>query len=247
MTKSFRRQAFFPLVLFCVGVVHGQKPWEKKPYHEWNATEVFRVLNDSPWAQTSFETEQTGTGLPAASYSVTVRLRSALPIRLALVRQRQLAVNYDKLSRADKKRFDAETREFLECSDCEKYYLVTMTSYKPGPSEYVNVPWAQKSYGVDIAEQLMKSTLKDLLPYVLLSNDKGEKRTLAGYIPPTATSSTAMFIFSRLNDQGHPLITRAHKRLHFKIDRKVFSKLATPLNKFSFDVNRLLQGDVIAF
>lgn len=246
MTNSVRRQAVFLFVFFCVSAGHGQKPWEK-PYQEWDATEVFRVLNDSPWAQTAFETEHTATGLPAASYSVTVRLRSALPIRRALVRQRQLAVNYDKLSSADKKRFDAETREFLECSDCANYYLVTVTSYKPGPSEYVNAPWAQRTYGVDIAEPLRKSTLKDLQPYVRLSNDRGEKRTLAGYLPPTATSYTAMFIFSRLDDQGDPLITRTHKKLHFEIDRKVFSKLATPLNKFSFDVNRLVQGDVIAF
>jgi hypothetical protein len=174
-------------------------------------------------------------------------LRSALPIRQALVRQRQLAVNYDKLSSADKKKFDVETREFLECGDCAKYYLVTVTSYKPAPIQHVNVPWAQETYGVDIAEPLRQSTLKSLQPYVRLSSDRGEQRTLAGYIPPAGTSFTAMFIFPRLDDRGDVLITRTHKKLHFEIDRKVFSNLATPLPKFSFDVGRLVQGDHVAF
>lgn len=236
------------LVVLCLSPAAGQKSWEKKPFREWTLTEVLRILNDSPWAQTAYETDPTTPSLPAVSYSVTVQLRSAMTIRQAMVRQRQLTLGYDKFSIADRQRFDLETKEFLECGDCAKYYLVTLTSYHTQNTERPNIPGGYGGiYSVDIGAHLRKLTLKDLQPHVHLSNDKSERRALSGYIPPAANSQTAMFIFSRLDEQGKPLITPGHKKLHFEINRKVFNKLGVALKKFTFDVDRLVQGDQIVF
>src|SRR2546423_1432163 len=83
-----------------------------KPYQEWSKQEVTRLLNDSPWARTqvirvaarqqlrsvagqvSATPSAAGDGGRAAlggaeeaiNYSFTIRLRSALPIRQAIVR-----------------------------------------------------------------------------------------------------------------------------------------------------------------
>ena len=249
MKLSLIRNLIVGIVLLQVSPAQGQEKWEKKPYQEWTLSEVVRILDDSPWAQTASGTFHMNYGSPGVSYSVTVRLRSALPIRQALIRGRQLAVNYDKFSDADKKRFDAETKDFLECSDCAKYYLVTISSYMTGSSPPRSVPGGTLpgSYGVDISEPLRSLTLNDLKPHVHLSNDKGERRALAGFIPPKGVGKQAMFIFPRFDSQGDPLITPAHKKLYFEIDRRILSNMVEPLRKFSFDVRRLVQNGQIVF
>ena len=242
-------QVIVVIVTLLVAAGWGQKGWEKKPYHEWTMAEVVSILNDSPWAQTASETSHPAYNLPGTSYSATIRLRSALPIRQALVRQRQLAVNYDKLTSADKKRFDAETKEFLECSDCAKYYIVTLVSYVPTGMPPMGLPrgTVKGSDGVDIGAPLRNLKLNDLKPFVHLNNDRGERRALVGYLPPSAAGKEAMFIFPRVDDQGKPLITTGHKKLQFEIDSQVFKNLPEPLKKFTFEVRRLVQDGQVVF
>src|SRR2546423_1892922 len=86
---------FFPLT-------YGQKVWDKKSYKEWTMSEVEQILNDSPWAQTQIEDVHITYEMPANSYVAIIRLRSAVPIRQALLRQKQLQMNYDRFTTADK-------------------------------------------------------------------------------------------------------------------------------------------------
>jgi hypothetical protein len=75
---------------------YSQKAWEKKRYDQWSPSEVFTILMDSPWAQVRDEKFE------STEYSSVIRLRSALPIRQALVRQKQIFLNYHKFTAADK-------------------------------------------------------------------------------------------------------------------------------------------------
>lgn len=240
-------QVIVVIVIFLLTPARGQKGWEKKPYNEWTFAEVLGILSDSPWAQTASETDHTAYNLPGVSYSATIRLRSALPIRQALVRERQLEVNYDKLSNEDKRRFDAETREFLECSNCSKYYIVSLVSYLPAgsPRRSSGGVILEGSYGVDIAGPLRNLTFNDLQPYVHLSNDKGERRALVAYTP--TKRGEVMFIFPRLDEQGRPLLNVGHKKLYFEIDRQVFKNMVGPLKKFTFEVRKLVRDDQVVF
>src|SRR5687768_18066364 len=96
------------LILLClVAPARAQKVWEKKPYQQWSMSEVVQILSDSPWAQTQIEKVNDAFG----TYFITARLRSALFVRQALVRQRQIHMNYDKFTPADKTRFDADVKE----------------------------------------------------------------------------------------------------------------------------------------
>jgi hypothetical protein len=205
---------------------YGQTIWEKKPYTEWSMGEALRVLDDSPWAQTQIESGK-------EAFTVTIRLRSALPIRQALIRQRQLQLNYGKFSPAEKARFDADAKDFLTCSDCAEYYIVTLTSAFNHP------------YPLRVLEGL---SLDELKSQVSLTNDKGERRSLAGFIPPRAEGKEAMFIFQRFDDHGSPLLTTADKQLHFKIEQRVFEgKTLVPIKKFTFGVSKLIQNGEVMF
>jgi len=238
------------MISLLVDSAYSQKVWEKKSYTNWTAAEVGRILLDSPWAQTLLETAHLAGNLPGTSYSATIRLRSALPIRQALVRRRQLAVNYENLSSTDRARFDAETREFLECTDCANFYIITLASRAFGGLPGVRLPnntTTPGSYGVDITAPLKSLSLTDLKPYVHLINDSGEHREIVGFIPPAGEAGEAMFVFPRMDNQGKLMILPGDKKFHFKIDSEVFKKMAAPLKKFTFEVSRLVQNGEVIF
>ena len=73
-------------------------PWKEKPYTEWTAKDVQKVLADSPWAQPTWMKGQsdltfspaTGTVLePNAGTKFVVLWASALTVRQALLRQQE--------------------------------------------------------------------------------------------------------------------------------------------------------------
>jgi hypothetical protein len=242
MIKNLRSFLFVCAVVGCLCTsAFGQKFWEKKPYTEWSLGEVMQILSDSPWAQT--EVEENQTRLPAGSFWATIRLRSALPIRQALLRQKQILLNYHKFSAADKARFDKETREFLECSDCGDYYIVTVGSpiLKAAPTS------PSRPNSVDIIGSLKNLSLDELKSSVYLANDKGERRELVRYFPPAAAGKEAMFVFRRLNERGKSLITLDNKSFSFKIEDKPFDKLGLSLKKFTFEVKKILQNGALVF
>jgi hypothetical protein len=77
-------------------------PWVTKDWTQWTWQDCRWVLNSSPWVHADWSTG----GFEVASLSRDVQLRSALPIRQALLRQAQLRKNYDKMNAQKKQAFD---------------------------------------------------------------------------------------------------------------------------------------------
>jgi hypothetical protein len=220
---------YFIIMLFltCLAAPgSAQKVWEKKPYQQWSLSEVVQILSDSPWAQTQIE-EVEGYD----PYFITAQLRSAIFVRQALVRKTQIHLNYDKLTPADKASVDAEVKEFLECSDCAKYYIITLGS-------------KNDSYPI---RAIQNSSLDKLKPHVSLTTDKGERRELVHFRLPKEKEGEVMFVFARLDGQGKPLLTTNNKRFYFKVDEKVFEGKGPSIKKFTFEVSKLLQQGQIVF
>ncbi|MFS8087058.1 MAG: hypothetical protein ACMG6H_15600, partial [Acidobacteriota bacterium] len=120
--KSYLR-SYLPLaagILACFGVIYAQNALPDKPYQHWSKSEAEAILNDSPWAKQQevrikFDKETqvaagsySGVSGAAAAQSVTevssqmpsdfiftLRLRSALPVRRAVVRLKQLETNIE--------------------------------------------------------------------------------------------------------------------------------------------------------
>lgn len=78
------------LLVFNV-IIYGQGPWGKKPYQEWSESDASKMLFESPWAQSKSDR--------SSPYFVNIRLHSAPAIRQALVRYRQIRINYKKLGK----------------------------------------------------------------------------------------------------------------------------------------------------
>jgi len=104
--------------------------WVKKDWKQWTPQECKKLLEDSPWARrvlvenetdvshvpsatqgASIDKSSAGLNIGAGEINYVVQIRSAAPIRQALIRQQQAAKGYDKMSDADKKAFDAQMEQ----------------------------------------------------------------------------------------------------------------------------------------
>lgn len=218
-----------------------QSTWQQKNYQTWTLSEVESVLTDSPWAQTRSKGVAIGydnpvvTGInnPPSPESVTLRLRSSLPVRQALLRLRQLKAKYDKMSDEDKASFINKNRVLMECPACAENYVVALS---PGPGRGKGVP--EVFQRLSLAEAKLNIQLKD---------ERGEKRELVHFTSPRVQGDEAMFFFSRFNEKGEPLLNPSSKKLIVAFDSKLFGTSPVAITKFEFDVTKMLVNGVVEF
>lgn len=212
-------------------VCNAQQNWEKSSYQSWGAVEVKSVLEASPWSriieqETALAAMVFGVSAPKVPERITVLLRSALPVRQALLRERQLAAKYDRLSPTDQAAFDTKNKALLDCPACAKYYVIS-------------VKCNHACYGGTFIEEHKKS--------FYLVNDKGERRELAGATPLPDSQGGAVFFFPRLNDKGESLLTIGSKELTFNSLIRAMVNLDSTSQKYKFDVTKMVRGSEIVF
>lgn len=115
----------------------GGEFWTDKPYTKWSEKESKRMLADSPWARTTtlrhtilklsrrdFGTMSNvageGEGVSDPEVDYTVYLRTARPVREALVRMAQFEQKYDQMDDGSRKAFDAKWEQFLSTNAGDK-------------------------------------------------------------------------------------------------------------------------------
>ncbi|MET0626400.1 MAG: hypothetical protein ABW250_25930 [Pyrinomonadaceae bacterium] len=219
--------------LVCAAGARAQKEeWQGKPFREWTEKEARKVLTDSPWARTVAHSGPMvnftgGTGdTPTPDKVYVARLRSALPIRQAILRLRQIKDKYDSMSDKDKAKFDEKNKPLVECPACADNYVVSLI---PPRSADTRSPTTEK----------MKL-------YVRLMDDRGQQRELVHFVPSKATGEEVIFFFPRFDDKGQPLLTPSSKRLIFTIDSSSIAMDAV-IQRFEFDVSKMLEGGAVVF
>jgi hypothetical protein len=183
-------------------IILGQEFWRNKSYRNWTKEDIIRLISDSPWAQVrevEADTTNTGGSLP----NVTVRLRSARPIREALVRLRQIEERYDEMDNQQRSEFDQRLSGTLKCPACDENYVVSVSP----PISNRRLP--NGVFG------LKNATLKLLKGKVYLINDKGEKRELVFFLAPKHDLDEAVFFFPRRDGRGNLFLTEDNSRFTF--------------------------------
>lgn len=147
------------VMLLVVAVSSADDFWTSKPYAQWSKVEVEKMLRDSPWAKhvtlsqtrgtmaladrtTNIEREQQVT--PTITY--TAQLRSARPIREAVVRDRQLSEKYDRMPAGDKTALDAKTNAYLAAPQEDVVIYVTYESNVRLYAEQLRRYWTNLTY-----------------------------------------------------------------------------------------------------
>lgn len=256
--KSHLRTCSAVLVMgVLLGVVFAQSELPNKPFPEWSKSEAEAVINNSPWAKQQelrikFDKE---TQKAAGSYSgvsgaaaaqsqmevtsqmpvdfvFTLRLRSALPVRQALVRLKAIETNVEKLTAQQRVAYDALMKGLLECPACAANYVVTLSSK------------SKNNPGADAVFATFKGgRLADLQRYVYIANERGERRSLVHFVPPKAPGEEAVFFFPRLDEKGAPLLTLDNKDLLINLT----DNLANSITNFKIDVTKLVLNGKVEF
>ncbi|HEY0097970.1 MAG TPA: hypothetical protein VGB76_03350 [Pyrinomonadaceae bacterium] len=208
-----------------------QQNWEKAPFQNWGAADVKAVLEKSPWSRvieqnTVIAPSLLGVNAPKMEEKTIILLRSALPVRQALLRERQLASKYESMNAADRAAFDAKNKALLDCPACARYYVIS-------------IKCNYACYGGSFVEDHKKS--------FYLLNDKGERRELAGATPLPDKQEGALFFFPRLNDKGEPLLTPASKELTFHSLIRPVVNADSLSQKYRFDVTKMVRGGEVVF
>jgi hypothetical protein len=257
------------LLFICISFLNvmttAQKTWEK-PFEKWNMDDALKIVTSSPWAQTyqSPEIEAAiaqqqaardqrnntansgGSGATLGSVSrllgaspVVIRLHSALPVRQAIVRGKQISAGYDKMNKQEKEEMDKSVSVFLNCPACQNYYVVTITQFPDSSSQSVQEGIFQRM------------TFKELEGNVYLHNDKGEQRELVQFTPPKRAGESAYFFFERKDDKGNLFLTPDNKDFKF-VFKNEFLTPANPYailvpRSFEFKVSKMIIGEKLEF
>lgn len=260
MLRKHGRRTLLQLLSAIFGltiIAWGQDAAIKKPFKEWSRSEAEKVLNDSPWANQQevrirFDKEAqkaagSYSGVSSASaaqsqtevsrdlpvdFIFTLRLRSALPVRQAVVRLRQLQTDIEKLSTKDLAAFDAQTKGLLECPACAANYVVTLSSK------------SKNSPGADAVYSTFKGgRLADLQRYIYIANERGDRRSLVHFVPPRVPGDEATFFFPRLDEKGAPLLGAENKELWVNLT----DNRANSIANFKLDVSKLIVNGKVEF
>jgi len=258
MKSSLRNRSVTLALMGCLlGVAFGQKELPKKPFSQWTKSEAESVLNDSAWARKrelriKFDRESqkaagaySGVSSAAAAQSetevtsqapvdfvFTLRLRSALPVRQAMVRLKTLETNVEKMTAEQAAAFESRMKGLLECPACVGNYVVSLSSK------------SKDSPGADgVYATLKGGRLTDLQRYVYLANERGERRPLVHFVPPKAPGEEAIFFFPRADEKGAPLLTVDNKELLINLS----DNQANAITNFKIDVARIVLNGKVEF
>jgi hypothetical protein len=236
-----------------------------KPFQKWSKDDAIKLLSHSPWAQTyqsqegiaaasrdqvtreqaDFGRQRTtvpGTASSARTSTpipVVVRLHSALPVRQALIRLRQIQANYDKMGDKERADFDKSTEGFLNCTICQKYYVVTL-------SRFVD------SSGQTIEEGVFqRMSLDQLKGNLWLANEKGERRELVQFNAPKSVTDMAVLYFARQDEKGNTFLTPESKKFELGFNSG-FLAGGNPYGswlpvRFEFSVSKLVVDNNLLF
>ena len=252
--------AGFLIVLFALASSGlAQQELIKKPLNQWTRADAESILSDSAWvrkqelrlrfdqqkqvAAGSYTPNAGVTNTTAANaqtavssdipvdFVFTVRLRSALPVREALSRLKQLQAD-TRMGEKERATFDAQVKGLLECPACAQNYVISLSST------------SKNSPGADAVFSTFKGgRLSDLQRYVYIANDKGERRGLIHFVPPKAPGDEAVFFFPRLDDKGAPLLTKESKDLLINLS----DNQPNSITNFRFDVSKLIVDGKVEF
>jgi len=258
MRSYFRKFSCLAVVLLagCVPI-YAQNELPDKPYQHWSKGEAEKILNNSPWAKQQevrikFDKETqsaagsySGVSSAAAAQSktevtsqvpadfvFTLRLRSAVPVRQAVVRLKQLETNIEKMDPKDRVAFEAQINGLLDCPACANNYVISLSSK------------SKSNPGADAIYTTFKGgRLADLERYIFIANERGDRRQLIHFVAPKAPGDEAIFFFPRLDEKGAPLLTLDSKELLINLA----NNQADSITNFKIDVTKLRLNGKIEF
>jgi len=200
--------------------------WEKKPYKEWSQKDCAKMLEDSPWAKTLTLTkveimaDETAANATMGSgqqpyIKYQAQLRSAVPIRQAMVRQMQLAQKYDSLPVEQKQQFDKKVEEFLAGGSPDA--VIVHVTYMAN----------SQTNELELARNWQSRTMDLLKNSVYLIGANGLRVPIAQYAVAQGGQHEFQFIFPR-QYEGKTLLGPEDKSLRLEFPYPIVNGIGDP-------------------
>jgi hypothetical protein len=211
--------------------------WEKKDWREWSKGECEKLLTNSPWAR-RFADKQVSPGAPrqpsrsggsvgaqdaegtADEIEYVVQIRSARPIRQAVVRMAQLHSEYDKMTPEQKKKFDEQAEPYISQDFSNRivfhvYYSTNQERYEKEMDRQWRAQQAPRDTALHIA--------------------RGEPVPVAEYIRAQEGAREFELIFPK-DHGGAPILSEQDKKLTLQLPPVGFRRI--PI-KVEFDPRKM--------
>ncbi|MDR0311228.1 MAG: hypothetical protein LBJ21_06565, partial [Acidobacteriota bacterium] len=163
----------------------------------------------------------------------TAQLRSAAPIRQAIVRQQQIQSKYDKASTEDKQSFDENAQTFLAGPPSD--FVVVFVSFEANNRDTIQ----------DLLRHWQSQTLELLHNSVFLRGSKGDRVPLSQYVPVSGANQEFQFIFPR-HFEGKEVLQPGDRGLQLEFDYPVIRGLGDGRGFFEFRIDKMkIDNEVI--
>lgn len=235
--------AFCAVSIFLfAGVATAKDFWDTKAFDQWTQKECQKMLTDSPWVKELNLTGMNYTGADTAAATdsqapyikYNVQLRSAAPVRQAVVCQARIAQKYDSLPAAEKQAFDQRMESFL----------------LGGSSDQVVVYVSVESNNRDRVRSLMQhwefQTTELLRNSVYLSTPKGKKIQISQFIPGATGSLEFQFIFPRDVD-GEEILKPGDKALQLEFEYPVLGGMGDGRAFIDFKTDKMKFNNEVVY
>jgi hypothetical protein len=223
VSVNSRTGLFLLAAIFLIGLsaVLGQV-WAKKDFKEWSAKDCDKILSDSPWAKTqkmyaSGGMGGSGTEGGEAFTEFTVQLLSALPIRQAMVQQKQLPETFLTAEFPDK--------------------VIVRIKYRATAGQQTNL---------DLAQKWQNQTLGTMQVGTYLIGTKGVKVPLEKFEIAPGAGQMIQLTFPRQKD-GKDVLSTEDKSLIVQFSYPVVGGMGDGKGYFEFKVKDMVYNGQIAY
>ncbi len=263
-----RRSALAIVFLLVAGIiaVRADDFWASRKWQDWTKEECNKMLHDSPWSRKwSQSISNNGPKLPSVSGTSTigaagdslneidyyVQIRSALPVREAVVRQLQLEERYDQLNADQKKSFDVQAGAILdrEYSETIVFHFVYETS--------------TASFGRELAQYWQSIPSESAPSEVYLINQRGDRVRPIRIVAPRSAAYEFEMIFPRTVN-NEPVLRDGDKTFQLQFPEPTIgtlpatnsstNRITTPTTifpaetaVFEFRVDKMIWGGKLAY
>lgn len=209
------RRIFFlsAALLLAFNLVTAEEFWQKTDYHRWSKEDCDRLLQKSPWAQrygfakavmTPVASDDVEAGRAAnEQIHYIIQLRSALPVRQAVVRQALLQAKIDRRTPAEKRSMEEQADKFVSAPSSAVIVHVIYGSNIPNYHRDLHNYWAQQTLDTVKNTMALIGAQGRIVPidFQLASGGAAEfevifPRTLNGQPLVTSTDKTLAFEFT---------------------------------------------------
>lgn len=186
----------------------------KKSFRQWTLEDAVWMLNRSPWAQRETFTDvvgEVGSGVRGEKEILStyfVRFLSAVPVRQAYLRVKQIQSGYDGMSEDGKRRFDDLTAPGLRMD--RGRWIVVAVAFRSNDVD------AELSF----RQHFQTQTLETLKQTTSLSTARFSELQPIAYFAPEEEAVGARFVFPREVD-GVSVVSSEDETVTFELDAPV--------------------------